>query len=39
MKYEAPEIVELGDAADLTLGCSCSGCDCGGGKKSTGSDE
>lgn len=35
MKYEAPEIVELGKAEELILSCSCSGCDCGGGKQSS----
>jgi hypothetical protein len=34
VKYETPEIVELGEASDLILGCTCSGCDCGGGKLS-----
>jgi hypothetical protein len=32
MKYEAPEIVELGTAEELILGCGCDGCDCSGGK-------
>jgi hypothetical protein len=27
--YEAPEILELGEAEDVTLGCCCGGCcDC-----------
>lgn len=38
MQYEAPEVAELGNAAELTLGCSCSGCDCAGGKKSSSTD-
>jgi hypothetical protein len=29
VRYESPEIVELGDAQSLVLGCDCSGCDCG----------
>ncbi len=27
MKYETPDIFELGDAAELTLGCTGSSCD------------
>lgn len=34
-QYEAPEIFELGEASEVTLGCTCSGCDCEGGKKSS----
>lgn len=35
MTYEAPEILEIGLAEEVILSCSCSGCDCGGGKMST----
>jgi hypothetical protein len=34
VKYETPEIVELGNADELILGCTCSACDCGGTKLS-----
>lgn len=26
--YESPEVIELGDAADLIMGCNCYNCDC-----------
>lgn len=28
MAYEAPEVIELGEAADLIMGCNCYNCDC-----------
>ena len=34
MTYEKPDFVELGSAEELTLGGSCSGCDCCCGAKS-----
>lgn len=36
--YEAPEIFELGAAEEMTLGCTCSSCDCCCGKLSSGSE-
>lgn len=32
MRYESPELFELGNAEDVTLGCGCDHCDCGEGK-------
>lgn len=34
MTYETPEVQEIGNAAELTLGCACcSSCDCEGYSK------
>lgn len=31
--YEAPEIFELGEASEVTLGCQAGACDCTEGKQ------
>lgn len=36
--YETPEVFELGEADELTLSCSCSGCDCCCGKNKSSVD-
>lgn len=34
--YETPEVFELGEAEVVTLGCTCTNCDCCCGKESGG---